>query len=125
LIILFTLCIYALNYTICLYDADAYLSRPIFPSSRTDRSLRPLRTGVFGLSMLTRSLRPETQSLRPNSGWTSESSNSVICQGENPRAESPGSRAEVSTLEVATAVFRGDPLHHYHLREPPYKTTKP
>jgi hypothetical protein len=30
----------------------------------------------------------------------------------------------VSALEVATTVFHGDPLHHFHLREAPYKTTE-
>jgi hypothetical protein len=49
----------------------------------------------------------------------------VVCQGETPRPESPGSRAGVSALEVAAAIFRGDPLHHFHLREAPYKTTEP
>jgi hypothetical protein len=48
-----------------------------------------------------------------------------VCQGDTPRPESPGSRARVSALEAATAAFRGNLLHHFHLREAPYKTTEP
>jgi hypothetical protein len=48
----------------------------------------------------------------------------VVCQGETSRPESLGCRAGVSALEVATSIFHGDPLHHFHLRKAPYKTTE-
>jgi hypothetical protein len=80
---------------------------------------------VSSLSLPTQSLRPETESLWPNSGQASDLSDFEACQGETPSPESPASRARVSGLEDALAAFRGSPLHHFHLREAPYKTTKP
>jgi hypothetical protein len=94
-------------------------------SSQTDRSLQPLRTGVSGSSTSTRRIRPETQSIWPNSGWASGPSNSRAIQGENPRPESPGHRAGVSALDVATAAICGDPLHHSTFAKHPTKLLSP
>jgi hypothetical protein len=44
-------------------------------------------------------------------------------RGETPGRSLRATAAGVSALDVATEAFRGDPLHHYHLREAPYKTT--
>jgi hypothetical protein len=60
------------------------------------------------------------KSLRPNSGWTSEPFDPMVSQGRKSRPESPGHRGGVSALDIATDSFRGDPLHHYHLREAPH-----